>query len=104
MFDLASDSELRGCDIVKLEIGDLVSRSRVWSRAIVLQRKTGRPVRFELLEPARTNILARLEARGVALDDDALPSRLDSVTLISTRQYARLVDEWVAGIGLRSED
>ena len=104
MFDLAIDSKLRGCDIVKLKIGDLVSAGRVRNRAIVIQRKTGRPVQFELLEPARTSILAWLEARGGTLDDYAFPSRLDSVTHISTRQYARLVDEWVTGIGLRSED
>ena len=53
MFDLAIDSKLRGCDIVKIRIGDLVSGGRVRSRAIVVQRKTGRPVQFELLEPAR---------------------------------------------------
>lgn len=104
MFDLAIDSKLRGCDIVKLKIGDLVSAGRVRNRAIVIQRKTGRPVQFELLEPARTSILAWLEARGGTLDDYAFPSRLDSVTHISTRQYARLVDEWVTGIGLRRED
>ena len=104
MFDLAIDSKLRGCDIVKLKIGELVSGNRVRSRAIVVQRKTGRPVQFELLEPARTSILAWLECRGGALDDYAFPSRIDHVAHISTRQYARLVDEWVTGIGLRRED
>ncbi len=89
MFDLAIDSKLHGCDIVKLKIGDLVSGGRVRSRAIVIQRKTSRPVQFELLEPARTSILAWLEARGGTLDDHAFPSRLDGVTHISTRQYAR---------------
>ncbi len=73
-FDLAIDSKLRGCDIVKLKIGDLVSGGRVRSRAIVIQRKTGRPVQFELLEPARTSILAWLEARGGTLDDYAFPA------------------------------
>ncbi|KNY24317.1 tyrosine-type recombinase/integrase [Methylobacterium sp. ARG-1] len=104
MFDLAIDSKLRGCDIVKLKIGDLVSGGRIRSRAIVIQRKTGRPMQFELLEPARTSILAWLEVRGGTLDDYAFPSRLDGVTHIRTRQYARLVDEWVSGIGLRKED
>ncbi len=84
MFDLAIDSKLRGCDIVKLKIGELVSGGRVRSRAIVIQRKTSRPVQFELLEPARTSILAWLEARGGTLDDYAFPSRLDGVTHIST--------------------
>ena len=104
MFDLVIDSKLRGCDIVKIRIGDLVSGGRVRSRAIVVQRKTGRPVQFELLEPARTSILGWLERRGGTLDDFAFPSRTDHAKHISTRQYARLVDEWVTGIGLRRED
>jgi integrase len=71
---------------------------------MVVQRKTGRPVQFELLEPARASLLAWLEHRGGALDDYAFPSRIDHASHISTRQYARLVDEWVTGIGLRGED
>ncbi|MGU3664189.1 tyrosine-type recombinase/integrase [Methylobacterium sp. A49B] len=104
LFDLAIDSKLRGCDVVKLKIGDLVSGGRIRTRAVVVQRKTGRPVQFELLEPARTSILAWLTCRGGALDDYAFPSRIDHAAHISTRQYARLVDEWVTGIGLRAED
>jgi integrase len=104
LFDLAIDSKLRGCDIVKIRIGDLVRGGLVRSRVIVVQRKTGRPVQFELLEPARTSILAWLECRGGTLDDFAFPSRIDHSAHISTRQYARLVDEWVKSIGLRWED
>ncbi len=104
MFDLAIDSKLRGCDVVKIKIGDLISGGRVRSRAIVLQRTTGRPVQFELLEPTRGSILVWLERRGGALDEFVFPSRLDHADRISTRQYARLVDEWVTGIGLHPED
>jgi hypothetical protein len=104
MFDLAIDSKLRGCDVVKVKIGDLVSGARVRSRAIVIQQKTGRPVQFELLEPARGSILAWLECRSGTLDDFVFPSRIDHAKHISARQYARLVDEWVTGIGLRRED
>ena len=104
LFDLAIDSKLRGCDVVKIKLGELVSGGHVRSRAIVMQQKTGRPVQFELLEPARTTILAWLEHRGGAIDDFAFPSRIDHAAHISTRQYARLVDEWVIGIGLHAED
>jgi site-specific recombinase XerC len=104
LFDLAIDSKLRGCDLVKIKIGELVSGGHVRSRAIVIQQKTGRPVQFELLEPARTTIFAWLERRGGAIDDFVFPSRIDHAAHISTRQYARLVDEWVIGIGLHSED
>ena len=103
MFDIAIDSKLRGCDIVKIRIGDLVSGERVRSRVIIVQRKTGRPVQFELLEPARASILAWL-ARQAVLDDFAFPSRVNRMAHMSTRQYARLADEWVTGIGLRRED
>jgi integrase len=95
LFDLAIDSKLRGCDVVKVKIGDLVSGSRVRSRAIVVQQKTGRSVQFELLEPARSSILAWLGRRGGTLDDFVFPSRIDHADHISTRQYARLVDKWV---------
>jgi integrase len=104
MFDLAIDSKLRGCDVVKVKIGDLVSGGRVRSRAIIIQQKTGRPVQFELLEASRGSIQAWLERRGGGLDEFVFPSRVDAADHISTRQYSRLVDEWVTGIGLRSED
>src|SRR5271165_4446231 len=71
---------------------------------MVMQQKTGRPVQFELLAPARMSMLAWLERRGGTLDDYAFPSRTDHTGHLSTRQYARLVDEWVAGIGLHCED
>jgi site-specific recombinase XerC len=69
-----------------------------------VQQKTGRPVQFELLESARASIQAWLERRGGTLDDYAFPSRNDRAKHLSTRQYARLVDEWVTGISLRRED
>jgi integrase len=74
------------------------------SRRLVIQQKTGKPVQFELLEPAPASMLAWLEHRGGALDEFVFPSRIDHEDHISTRQYARLVDEWVGGIGLRRED
>ncbi|WP_060577718.1 tyrosine-type recombinase/integrase [Aureimonas ureilytica] len=104
LFDLAIDSKLRGCDVVKVTIGDLVSGGRIRARAIVVQRKTKRPVQFELLDAARSSLQAWLERRGGTVDDYAFPSRVDHTTHLSTRQYARLVDEWVAAIGLRKED
>nr|WP_244474301.1 hypothetical protein [Methylobacterium sp. Leaf87] len=85
MFDRAIDSKLRGCDIVKLKFGELVSGGHVRARVIVVQRKTGRPVQFELLEPARTSILTWLGCRGGGLDDYAFPSRIDHEAHISTR-------------------
>ena len=103
LFDLAVDSKLRGCDLVQIKIRVLVSGGQIRTRAIVMQQKASRPVRFELLPDARASLLAWLERRGGTLDDYVFPSRVDRGHL-RTRQYARLVDEWVTGVGLmRSE-
>ncbi|MGZ2412292.1 integrase [Sphingomonas sp. F9_3S_D5_B_2] len=104
LFDLAIDSKLRGCDLVQIRIGDLATGGRVRTRTMVVQQKTRRPVQFELLEPARSSILTWLERRGGSLEQFAFPSRIERADHLSTRQYARLVDEWVSGIGLRRED
>lgn len=101
LFDLAIDSKLRGCDLVKIKIGDLVAGEEVRTRAIVIQQKTGRPVQFELMGDVRASLLAWLERRGGSVDEHAFPSRVGRENHLSTRQYARLVDEWVTAIGLR---
>lgn len=71
---------------------------------IVMQQKINRPVQFELLPDARASLLAWLDRRGGTVDDYVFPSRVDHNHHLSTRQYARLVDECVTGVGLmRSE-
>lgn len=104
LFDLAIDSKLRGRDLVRVHIGDLVSGGRVRNRAMVTHQKTKGPVQFELREPARSSILAWLDRRVGSLDDYVFPSRVDRLDHLSTRHYARLLEEWVSVIGLRKED
>lgn len=104
LFDLAIDSKLRGCDLVKIKIGDVVAGAEIRTRALVIQQKTGRPVQFELTADVRTSLLTWLELRGGTIDDYAFPSRVNHAGHLSTRQYARLVDEWVTAIGLRRAD
>ena len=101
MFDIAIDSKLRGCDVVKPRIGDVVVGGQVRQRSMVIQQKTGTPVSFEIGETARESLRLWLAIRGSGRTEDFLfPSRIDRSDHISTRQYARLVDEWVAAIGL----
>ncbi|MEG3155548.1 tyrosine-type recombinase/integrase [Sphingomonas sp. RB1R13] len=101
LFDLAIDSKLRGCDLVKILTGDLVSGSDIRTRAIVVQQKTGRPVQFELTAEVRASLLSWLNRRGGTTSDFVFSSRIDHANHLSTRQYARLLDEWVTSIGLR---
>ena len=93
LFDLTIDSKLRGCDVVKVKIGDLVLGGQIRTRAIVVQAKTRKPVQFELMQDARASLLAWLDRRGGTLVDYVFPSRIDHGDHLSTRQYARLIDE-----------
>ncbi len=86
LFDLALDSRLRGCDLVKIKIGDVVSGAEIRTRSIVIQQKTGRPVQFELTADVRASLFAWLERRGGTVDDYAFPSRVDHTGQVSTRQ------------------
>lgn len=104
LFDLAIDSKLRGCDLVKIKIGDLVAGADMRHRATVIQQKTGKPVQFELTGDVRSSLFTWFERRGGTIDDYAFPSRIDHSRHMSTRQYARLVDEWVIAIGLRRDE
>ena len=82
----------------------MVAGPDIRTRAMVVQQKTGRPVQFEITSDVRASLLAWLERRGGIVEDYAFPSRIDHAHHMSTRQYARLVDEWVTAIGLRPEE
>ena len=69
-------------------------------RATVRQRKTGRPVRFELTEHTRQAVDAHIKAAGKKPGQFLFVGHRGPDRAISTRQYARLVSQWVAGIGL----
>jgi len=100
MFNLAIDSKLRGCDLVRLRVGDVVLGGTVRLRTGIVQQKTGRPVPFELTDSAREALTAWLRKRGPREGDWLFPSRARRGDHITTRQYGRLLDNWVALIGL----
>jgi len=93
MFDLAIDSKLRGCDLVKLKIGQVAVNAAARHRATIVQQKTERPVQFELTEQTREILTAWLNHRGGTPDDYVFPSRNSAGKHLSTHQYARLVGE-----------
>ena len=100
LFNLAIDSKLRGCDVVKVGIEDILLSGTLRSRASVVQQKTGKPVTFEITEQTRSAIQGWLHQLGGRQRGPLFPSRVNPKMSISTRQYARLVDSWVASIGL----
>ena len=100
MFNLAIDSKLRGCDLVSLRVRDVTHGNQALPRAMVIQRKTQRPVQFELTEPTRAAVSAWLEKSELRNDEFLFPSRLARSPHVSTRQYARIVHHWVEAAGL----
>jgi integrase len=104
LFNLAIDSKLRACDLVKLRVLDVCHGGGVASRAIVLQQKTQRPVQFEITEPTRDAVGTWIRHAGLTSEDQLFPSRIRGSAHLSTRQYARIVDTWVEQLGLDRAD
>ena len=102
MFNTALDAKLRGCDLVKLRLADVAHGGVIRQRSTIIQQKTGRPVPFEITEPAREALTQWLDLRGRRPDDWLFPSRSNAGNHIGTRLYARLVDGWVLMIDLKS--
>jgi integrase len=102
MFNLAIDSKLRGCDLVNLHVRDVTHGNQILPRAMVVQRKTQRPVQFELTEPTRSAVSAWVEKANLRPEHYLFPSRLAKSPHVSIRQYVRIVHQWVAAIGLDS--
>lgn len=100
LFNLAIDSKLRACDLVKLRVSDVCHGERVASRAIVMQQKTRRPVQFEITDVTRDAVTAWMTAATLRSGDYLFPSRIHTSPHLSTRQYARIVGTWVRQIGL----
>ena len=100
LFNLAIDSKLRGCDLLKLQVRDIAHNGRVISRAAVTQQKTGQPVKFELTEQTRNTVETWIDNARLSAENYLFPSRMGQSPHISTRQYARVVKSWAKLIGL----
>ncbi len=100
LFNLAIDSKLRGCDVVSVKVEDVAPHGYAMERATVRQKKTGRPVRFEITEQTRQTIDAYLNAAKKHPGEYLFTSRKDPDRALTPRQYSRLLSGWVASIGL----
>lgn len=100
LFNLAIDSKLRACDLVKLRVLDVAHGDQIASRAMVMQQKTKRPVQFEITELTRQSVQEWIGSAHLMPDAFLFPSRVTVSPHLSTRQYARIVHRWVAEIGL----
>ena len=100
LFNLAIDSKLRACDLVTLRVRDVTQGYKVVPRATVMQRKTKRPVQFEISDQTRLAIRNLITQFDLTPNRFLFPSRMSSSPHLSTRQYAKIVKDWVADIGL----
>jgi integrase len=100
LLNLAIDSKLRGCDVVALKVDDVAPSGYAADRATVRQKKTGRPVRFELTEATRQAVDDYVKATGKKPGDYLFTGRRGPNRSLTTRQYARLLADWLASIGL----
>jgi integrase len=90
MLNIALDAKLRGCDLVRLRLGDIAPGGVVRQRSTIILQKTGRPVPFEITEAARDALAHWLERRGRRRDDWLFPSRSREGAHKGSRPYLRL--------------
>jgi len=104
MFNIAIDSKLRGCDLVKLRVKDVAHGSSISRRAMIMQQKTHRPVQFEITPQTRESLKNWISCANLISEDYLFKSRTSSSAHICTRQYARIVRSWISEIGLEPND
>ena len=100
LFNLAIDSKLRACDLMALTVADIAQGGRVQSRARIVQRKTGRPVQFEITDQTRQSLERWMAEADLRPPDYLSPGTVANSLHLSRRQYARIVHHWVSEIGL----
>jgi integrase len=100
LLNLGIDSKLRGCDLVALRVRDIAHGEQIAPRAIIQQRKTGRPVQFEITPVTRQAVQEWIRQAGLGSDDYLFPSRLHGSPHVGTRQYARMLRGWAKDAGL----
>jgi Phage integrase family len=100
LFNLAIDSKLRGCDLLRLRVDDVSAGGRVRDRGTVIQKKTGRPVQFEITQQTLSSIQGWLSVSALGNEVYLFPSRFRAQPHLSTRQYLRIVHAWVERAGL----
>jgi hypothetical protein len=91
ILDHAIDDKLRACDLVGLRVGDVAHGLHAGSGGRVIQRKTKRPVQFEITPQRRNAVAARIDSQNLGLDDHLFPGKQGGSSHLSARQYTRLV-------------
>jgi hypothetical protein len=93
LFNLAIDSKLRGCDLVKMRVLDISHGGNVSSRAKVMPQKPQQPVQFEITESTRNSVARLIKTQNLKDSDYLFKSRFKDSEHTSTRQYARIVEQ-----------
>ncbi len=102
LLNMAIDSKLRGCDLVRMQVVDVMASGLIKDRASILQSKIQKPVRFEISEGTRASVAKWMEDPQMVGSEYFWPGRFHERLHISTRQYARIVRDWVTSIGLKA--
>jgi len=100
LFNLALNSKLRSCDLVKLKVSDVAHGARIAKRSTVMQMKTKRPVQFEITKQTRISLSELIKSQNLSSTDYLFKSRFHKSDHITTRQYARILKIWLEDIGL----
>lgn len=91
---------IASCELVKLQVRDIAHGTQILKRAMIIQQKTCQPVQFEISKQARESLTNWIKLANLTSSDYLFKSRYKDSPHLSTRQYAKIVNSWVSGIGL----
>jgi integrase len=100
LFNMAIDSKLRGCDLVSLQVNNVMHGGEIVKRTVITQQKTKKPVHFEITEQTRDSVIKLINKNNLTHYDFLFKSRFKNSKHLSIRQYSLIVKKWVASIGL----
>lgn len=99
LFNMAINSQLRGCGLVKMVLVDVIVSGQIKERVSVLKNKTQKPARFEISKGARASVEKWMEDVLMIGSEYLWPGRFHERLHISSRQHARIVRDRVNSLG-----
>ncbi len=85
LFNMAIDSKLRGCDLVSLRLSDVMHGGKMLKRAVIIQKKTKKPVHFEITEQTRDSLVDLINEFELTYYNFLFQSRFSNSEHLSTR-------------------
>ncbi|EKO3828494.1 tyrosine-type recombinase/integrase [Vibrio harveyi] len=100
LLNLAIDSKLRSCDLLRMRVCDISSSGVIHPRILLTQSKTQRDVQFEITAKTQYALTQWLFISQLLPQDFIFPSPRKTGAQMSYSYYANIIKRWATTLGL----